>query len=84
MYERSEILCYMLGWIECDKSPIKRSDALIILDQILTQMNQPVVSEPEKDILRQLRDEISIFLMQAGVSREQTREIGRTVNYESS
>lgn len=77
MYERTELLCHMLGWIECAKQPIKRNDALILLDQILFKMNQPRATDKEKELLKLTEDLAGIFLIQMGIGRERAKEITR-------
>ena len=77
MYERSELLCYILGWIESEKHPIKRNDSLILLDQILFDMNQPSITLEEKETLKRISDEMRIFLMQMGINRERVKQIAK-------
>jgi len=77
MYERSELLCYMLGWMERDKKPIKREDSLILLDQILSNMNQQPVTKEEKEILKQASEEMGIFLIQMGINRKNARRVAK-------
>ena len=78
MYEREATLCYMLGWIEGTKQPIKRVDALILLDQTLNKMCQPVMTQKEKDAFRELEDQQSFALLQMGIGRDRAKEIARS------
>lgn len=77
MYERYATLCYMLGWIEGTKQPIKRIDALILLDQTLNKMCQPVMTQKEKDMFQELNDQQSFALLQMGIGRKRAKQIAR-------
>lgn len=77
MYEREATLCYMLGWIEGTKQPIKRVDALILLDQTLNKMCQPVMTQKEKDVFQELNDQQSFALLQMGIGRDRAKQIAR-------
>lgn len=77
MIERQSLLCYMLGWIESAKRPIKRNDSLILLDQILLKMCQPTVKQTELDYFQDLDDEMGFGLIQMGIGRERAKEIAR-------
>ena len=77
MYEREATLCYMLGWIEGTKQPIKRVDALILLDQTLNKMCQPVMTQKEKDVFQELEDQQSFALLQRGIGRDRAKQIAR-------
>ena len=76
MYERTELLCYMLGWCESQKG-VKRNDALIIIDQVLFKMNQPSITVAEKESIRRIGDEMDIFLIQMGIGRSRARQIAK-------
>ena len=75
MYERTALLCYMLGWMEQQRHPIKRTDSLILLDQILNKMNQPRVTETEHEELKMIDHEIGIFFIQMGVNTKRQKQI---------
>lgn len=78
MFERIEMICYMLGWIEGTKNPIRRTDALILLDQTLLKFNQPIMTKDEKDALEYLSAEQSFALLSAGFSGKKVKDIART------
>jgi len=73
--ERKALICFSLGFIQ-GSFRIKASEAKIILDQKLIEMNQPVMTEEETVYIRDLSDEISFTLMQMGVNRKEIRTLG--------
>ena len=77
MMEREAMICYMLGFIEAKKTPILRKDALILLDQTLNRMCQPVITEKEKELIQELGDQQSFSLLAAGLNRDQVKAIAK-------
>ena len=73
--ERKAMICYCLGYIQGSLNN-KASDAKLILDQKLIQMNQPVMTKEEIEYIKDLNDELGFTLMQFGVNRKSVRDIG--------
>jgi len=78
MFERTATLVYMLGWIEGTKRGIGRSNALILIDQTLNRMNQPSMTEEEKQVFKDLGDEQHLALNQVGINTKKMKDIART------
>ena len=77
MYQRTELLCYMLGAIQETKSfVLSNNDALLILDRILNDMKQPSITEEEKQIIDRMSEEMEIFNIQMGLNRATQRKLG--------
>lgn len=71
--ERKALICFCLGYIQ-GKLNCKTSDAKIILDQKLIEMNQPAMTEDEVEYILELNDEMGFALMQLGVNRKTVRD----------
>lgn len=76
-YQRTEILCYMLGAI-AESSDFRKdtNDSLITLDNILIDMKQSPITTEEKEIIQRLHEQMEIFNIQMGMNRETQRRIG--------
>jgi hypothetical protein len=77
VYERTELLCYILGAI-AERANFARSteDSLIMLDNILLDMNQLPVTNEEKEVINRMHEQMEIFNIQMGMNRETQRKLG--------
>lgn len=73
--ERKALICFCLGYIQ-GALDIKASDAKILLDQKLIEMNQPVMTKDEIQYIKDLNDEMGFTLMQMGINRKDIRKTG--------
>lgn len=76
-YERTELICYMLGAIKSnDDFKIRDDDALIHLDNILLGMKQLPITKKEKEVILRMHEQMEIFNIQMGLNRKTQRKLG--------
>ena len=73
--ERKALILFCLGFIQ-GSLKVKASEAKIILDQKLIEMNQPAMKKEETEYIEDLNDELGYTLMQLGVNRKTVRDMG--------
>lgn len=73
--ERKALICYLLGYTQASKKNIARADAVILLDQVLISMNQPPITQEERDYFKDLDAEIDFAVLTLGIGRKEVRHI---------
>lgn len=71
--ERDKLICMLIGYYVAKMQNINEYDMQILIDQNLVRANYLPLNDQDKELIQELIDESSWFVISKGVNRETRR-----------